>query len=222
MKMFYDSMKTTNKFLFSTDLINYKGKYVTTKYDIIDGIKTGYTTISKNNLVSTAQKNGIRLISVVLKSDPNNIYSDSRYLLDYGFDNYKYHSFTFSGNKITSLPVENGTKNSAVLFSSKTITGLIPKDLNIEEIKEIVNTQSITLPISENQILGSIEYYVKDQLIGRADLVTDEDIVEETLMITLQNHIIKKNGLGQLEYKYYIDIVINILFFFQQSNNTIY
>ncbi|MEA3424410.1 MAG: D-alanyl-D-alanine carboxypeptidase family protein [Bacillota bacterium] len=207
-------MHTTNKFLNSTDLIYYKGKYITAKYNIVDGIKTGYTTVSKNNLVSTAQKNGIRLISVVFKSDPNNIYSDSRALLDYGFDNYKYHSFTFSGNKITSIPIENGTKNSADLFSDKTITGLIPKDFNIENIDEVINTNPITLPISEDQVLGSIEYHVGDQLIGRSDLITDEDIIEKTLFITLQNHLIKKNGLGQIEYKYYINIIINILISF--------
>ena len=207
-------MKTTNKFLNSTDLIYYKGKYVTAKYNIVDGMKTGYTTVSKSNLVSTAQKNGIRLISVVLKSDPNNIYSDSRAILDYGFDNYKYHSFTFSGNKITSIPIENGTKNSADLFSDETITGLIPKDFNIENINEIINTNPITLPISENQVLGSIEYHVGDQLIGKSNLITDADVIEKTFLITLQNYLIKKNGLGEIEYNYYFNIAINILISF--------
>ncbi|MBN2261174.1 MAG: D-alanyl-D-alanine carboxypeptidase [Clostridiales bacterium] len=208
------NMQTTNHFLASNDLIYYEGKYIPVTYKIVDGIKTGYTTMSKNNLVSTAQKNGIRLISIVFKSDANSIYSDSRKLLDYGFDTFKYHSFTFSGNKITSTPIENATKNNVDLFADQTISGLIPNDFDVQNIEEVIQVEPLSLPISENQILGSVEYYAGEQFVGRANLMTDESIEEKTLLITLKNTFIKKNGLGQIEYGYYLNIFFNILISF--------
>ncbi|MGL4912790.1 MAG: D-alanyl-D-alanine carboxypeptidase family protein, partial [Romboutsia sp.] len=80
--------KNTNKFLNSNDKINYKGKDIDIKYDIIDGIKTGYTDDAGRCLVSSGVKNNMRLISAVFKSNGNNLYLDSRTLLDYGFDNF--------------------------------------------------------------------------------------------------------------------------------------
>lgn len=57
------------------------------RYQYADGVKTGYTLEAGRCLVSSATKDGRRLIVVVLKS--KNIYGDSIRLLDYGFDNYQ-------------------------------------------------------------------------------------------------------------------------------------
>lgn len=57
------------------------------RYQFADGVKTGYTLEAGRCLVSSATKNGRRLIVVVLKS--KDIYGDSAQLLDYGFENYQ-------------------------------------------------------------------------------------------------------------------------------------
>jgi D-alanyl-D-alanine carboxypeptidase (penicillin-binding protein 5/6) len=53
------------------------------KYPATVGVKTGYTIAAGGCLVSAAQKNGVTLIAVVLKT--HFIYSDSIKLFDYGF-----------------------------------------------------------------------------------------------------------------------------------------
>lgn len=50
-----------------------------------NGVKTGWTTVASHCLVASAQRNGIRLIAVVLHTD--DAYADVRRLLDYGFKN---------------------------------------------------------------------------------------------------------------------------------------
>jgi D-alanyl-D-alanine carboxypeptidase (penicillin-binding protein 5/6) len=57
------------------------------RYQFADGVKTGYTVEAGSCLVSSATRDGHRLIVVVLKS--KDIYSDSAQLLDYGFANYQ-------------------------------------------------------------------------------------------------------------------------------------
>jgi D-alanyl-D-alanine carboxypeptidase (penicillin-binding protein 5/6) len=59
-------------------------------YDGMDGLKTGYINESKYCLTATAQREGLRLISVVMKSDSVEKRSkDTTTLMNYGFANYK-------------------------------------------------------------------------------------------------------------------------------------
>lgn len=54
-------------------------------YDGIVGGKTGYTSLAGNTLVTCAERNGTRLIAVILKSRQTH-YADTKALLDYGFE----------------------------------------------------------------------------------------------------------------------------------------
>ncbi len=67
-----------HKMFYSTDSRYYEG---------IIGGKTGYTSKAGNTLVTAAERNGVRLIAVVMKSSSTH-YGDTKALLDYGFDNY--------------------------------------------------------------------------------------------------------------------------------------
>lgn len=54
-------------------------------YPGIVGGKTGFTSLAGNTLVTCAEKDGVRLIAVVLKSSQTH-YADTKKLLDYGFE----------------------------------------------------------------------------------------------------------------------------------------
>lgn len=56
-------------------------------YEGIIGGKTGYTSLAGNTLVTGVERNGVRLIAVVMKSSGTH-YTDTKALLDYGFENY--------------------------------------------------------------------------------------------------------------------------------------
>ena len=53
-------------------------------YEGIVGGKTGYTSLAGNTLVTCVERNGTRLIAVILKSRQTH-YADTKALLDYGF-----------------------------------------------------------------------------------------------------------------------------------------
>ncbi len=57
-------------------------------YEGIIGGKTGYTSLAGNTLVTGAERNGVRLIAVVMKSKSTH-YQDTKAMLDYGFANYE-------------------------------------------------------------------------------------------------------------------------------------
>lgn len=57
-------------------------------YPGIVGGKTGYTTLAGNTLVTCAQKNGFKLIAVILKGSTPQYWTDTKNLLDFGFENF--------------------------------------------------------------------------------------------------------------------------------------
>lgn len=83
-----------HKMMYSTDSRYYPG---------IIGGKTGYTSKAGNTLVTGAEKNGVRLIAVVMKSKSTH-YADTKALLDYGFA-----KMAASGSSGTS---QNGSQSS--------------------------------------------------------------------------------------------------------------
>ncbi len=56
-------------------------------YEGIIGGKTGYTSLAGNTLVTGVERDGVRLIAVVMKGKGSQ-YTDTKALLDYGFANY--------------------------------------------------------------------------------------------------------------------------------------
>ncbi len=57
-------------------------------YEYLVGSKTGYTDAARNCLVSCAEKDGMKLICVVLRDSSNAHYDDTIALFDYGFQNF--------------------------------------------------------------------------------------------------------------------------------------
>ena len=82
-------------------------------YEGIIGGKTGYTSLAGNTLVTCAERNGVRLIAVILKSSQTH-YDDTKKLLDYGFAVAGSASGTPAGtNTSVSDAANNSTSNSS-------------------------------------------------------------------------------------------------------------
>ena len=58
-------------------------------YEYAVGGKTGYTTEANNTLVTMADNGEMKLVCVTLKTYPGHVYSDTKALLEYGFNNFK-------------------------------------------------------------------------------------------------------------------------------------
>lgn len=58
-------------------------------YEKAVGGKTGYTTEAQNTLITMAEDGNLRLVCVVFKTYGGHVYSDTRALLEYGFQNFQ-------------------------------------------------------------------------------------------------------------------------------------
>lgn len=180
-----------NKFLRSSATMIYKDKEVPIKYDIVDGIKTGYTDTAGNCLLSSAVKNDMRVIAAVFKAMGTNVYVDSRTLLDYGFENYY---------SKTIVDKEEYTKTKRVLFSKEKELIYQPKasykvtlkngesfDSSNYSYKEKLNYD---LPIYKGDKVGTIEIYNNNKLEKTVDLVSTNEI-HSTFSFITENKVFK-------------------------------
>lgn len=78
-EVYKDSSET---FYNRNELVNRSSQHY---FDGADGIKTGFTDEAGYCLVSSASRNGKKLIAVVLHSSKENVWNDSTAMLEYGF-----------------------------------------------------------------------------------------------------------------------------------------
>lgn len=106
------------------------GKYA---YPYLVGCKTGYTDVARSTLVSCAEKDGMKLICVVMKDENPNYYEDTISLFDYGFSN-------FQRVNISQTETKYNIDNAGSFYSGNDIFG------NSKPILQLNQTDSITLP----------------------------------------------------------------------------
>ena len=81
----------------------------------VDGMKTGHTESAGYCLVSTAKRDNMRLISVVLGTDSENARADtSQALLNYGFRFFETHKLYDAGKQLASARVWKGQAKAAL------------------------------------------------------------------------------------------------------------
>jgi len=169
-------LRNTNKLLFSNDTINVDGKQLPVKYEGASGIKTGTTSHAQNCLVSFVEKDNQRLISVVLKANGNNVYSDTHKLMDYGFNNFSNATIGYKNEFVDNIKVENGIQ--------KFVAGILDNDFvyplssdNMGKIEEKTSLrENLAAPISKDDILGTKEYYLNGKMIGKANIISTMDV----------------------------------------------
>jgi serine-type D-Ala-D-Ala carboxypeptidase (penicillin-binding protein 5/6) len=71
------------------------------------GVKTGYTAGAKYCLVGAAQRDGLRLVAVVLGA-PNEPFSDAAAMLNYGFEAFERRSLVAAGDDLGPIQIRGG------------------------------------------------------------------------------------------------------------------
>lgn len=188
--------RNTNRFLWSSQKIDYNGTQIPIKYDVVDGVKTGFTDEAKNCLVSTGEKNGIRVIAVSLKNETFEVYKNSRKLLDYGFENFQKKSLV-SANEIVGSQEFPKTVEKKLDFYVKDNFVLVENiNSNSSYVFEVLLKEGLQAPVQKNDLIG--EYLIKQNgtLIQSLPLYANNSLES----IYSMNNILKRAQ----EYKFYL------------------
>ena len=145
--------------------------------DSVDGVKTGHTDSAGFCLISSAQRNDMRLIAVVAGSESENerLIASQR-LLEYGFRFYATQKLVSQEIKVTTAKVWGGKTNEVALGSAKDIYLTLPRSefKNIKANYQFNN--NLQAPIEIGQMIGSIEFTSNDRVVLSAPLVAIETV----------------------------------------------
>ena len=145
--------------------------------DSVDGVKTGHTDSAGFCLISSAQRNDMRLIAVVAGSESENErLTASQRLLEYGFRFYATQKLVSQEIKVTTAKVWGGKTNEVALGSAKDIYLTLPRSefKNIKANYQFNN--NLQAPIEVGQMIGSIEFTSNDRVVLSAPLVAIETV----------------------------------------------
>lgn len=141
-------------------------------YNGIIGGKTGYTSLAGNTLVTCAERDGLKLIAVVLNGHQTH-YSDTKAMLDFGFANFK--SIFIADEDKTYQNIENDLSIGGI-FSGETIKLSVDKN------------SAVTLPMdgSFSDVTSSLDYDLDDSApdgaIARIDYMYGDRIVGQAYL----------------------------------------
>lgn len=127
-------------------------------YDGLLGIKTGFTTKSLYCLTTAAERNGVKLIAVLLNCSNSKVrFQEARNLLNYGFANYKNLTFYNSGDVITKSAIEGAIEDSIDITAKKNVSVLINNDCKEDEFDlEYKIEKNLIAPLDVNTVVGKI------------------------------------------------------------------
>ena len=141
-------------------------------YEDLVGAKTGFTSVARSCLVSCAERNGLKLICVVLKDESPLQYEDTISLFEYGFSNFEKVNISQTETKYSIDDAGFFYSENDIFGSSQPLLTLnqddyivLPKTADFED-----TVSSISYETQEENQAAVITYTYHDVFIGSASL----------------------------------------------------
>ncbi|MGG5796563.1 D-alanyl-D-alanine carboxypeptidase family protein [Bacillus nitratireducens] len=170
---------------------NWMLKGLIKEYEGVDGLKTGSTPEAGDCFTGTIERNGMRFISVVIKTNSHTArFDETKKLYDYGFANFEMKKMYEKGSSVKgkeTVRVENAKDKDVAVQTKQAVSLPVPKgskDVYKTEFKE--GNKGQEAPVKKGVSLGQMVITPKDGndpgfLSGKSlqvDLVTKSEVEE--------------------------------------------
>ncbi|CAM5207352.1 D-alanyl-D-alanine carboxypeptidase [Oligella ureolytica] len=148
----------------------------------VDGLKTGHTSSAGYSLITTAERDGRRLLSVVIGTE--SIAARERAnqaLLDWGYANFVAREVAAAGDEIVSLRVWEGKSKEARLGSKNKVAIAVPRgrEDQVQAMTQI--NQKLVAPLQRGQQVGLVQFVLDGHIMKQDPLVVIEDVEQAGL-----------------------------------------
>lgn len=121
------------------------------------GIKTGFTQDAGYCLSGAAERDGTRLIGVILGCTTSNVrFAEIKKMLDYGFSNYESVRIAEKGQVQKALKIEKGTPSKIDIVMGDDVAVLVKKGKKKSITTKVEVNGYIKLPLKRGQKLGEL------------------------------------------------------------------
>jgi len=141
----------------------------------VDGMKTGHTDDAGYCLVASAQRNGMRLIAVVMGAINDKARTDdTEGLLNYGFRFFETQKLYSSNTVLVAPRVWFGKKNTVPLGVKNDLYVTVPVG-RFKDVKISVSLSDLKAPIVKGQVCGVVNVTLDDKIIAIQPLIALND-----------------------------------------------
>ena len=156
-------------------------------YEGATGLKTGSTGKALYCLSGTAERDGLHLIAVVMAAPDFKVrFQETMKLLDYGFANYSAQKGLPAEEKMAEIPITKGMADTVDAVVKEEISFLLKKDSGKEWETKVETLPTVDAPVKKGEKVGEVVYTISGKEVGRADLITAEDVEKADLGTMLE------------------------------------
>lgn len=146
-------------------------------YKGVDGLKTGYTAEAGYCLTSTAKKEGMRIITVVMgEPDIKTRQKETTEMLDYAFAQYETEQLLSTKSELGKVEIEKGKEKYVTIVPSEEIVLLHKKIENKKTATYELHVGTLKAPIKKGDIVGSLDVLEDQNVIRKISVTVKEDI----------------------------------------------
>lgn len=167
----------------------------TYEYEYLVGAKTGYTSDAGQTLVSCAQKDGMKLICVVMNAVSPNQYKDTLSLFDFGFSNFTTANISENDTTYIAADTSYGTNVIDVLGDSTPLLSMNTDSIIVLPKSAVFTdaTSYITTDTTEENCMAIAHYQYGTHDIGTAQVyvTTGQDtLTSDAMDETISNELL--------------------------------
>lgn len=147
-------------------------------YEGCDGFKTGSADVSKYCLSATAEKNGMRLIAVILGSATSQKrFDEARAMMDYGFANYKRVQVLRTGELLgRQVPVKMGSSETVDVAVGNGLSMLLRAGQEKQLTLEVELPEEVNAPVEAGETLGMVRVLLDGKVIAKLPAIAATDV----------------------------------------------
>jgi D-alanyl-D-alanine carboxypeptidase (penicillin-binding protein 5/6) len=155
----------------------------------VDGLKTGYHNGAGFNLVATAERSRVRLVSVVLGSPSPKVRADETIrLLNTGFAEYERRVVLKSGETLPELFYVNGSEHVYVRVAAASDLLVFGKKGSFSHVRlKVENVRHLTAPAKKGDPVGEIVAVLGGERVGSVPAVVNRDVPKARLTWRIWN-----------------------------------
>lgn len=149
-------------------------------YEGATGLKTGSTDSALYCLSGTAERDGMELISVIMKAPTSaQRFDDAKALLSYGFSTYALETIV-PQEALPPIPVELGTQATVQPVLGEG-TALLLEKAKAGQLRQSVElAESVAAPVAQGDVLGTLTVTAGEETVAQIPIVAGEDVARVT------------------------------------------
>lgn len=148
----------------------------------VDGLKTGWTDAAGYCLVASAERDGMRLISVVMGTESTEARAiETQKLFTYGFRYFETHQVYSEGQVLANVPVWSGKESDLDLGVTEDVFVTIPRGQGENLTAALDVEEAVTAPLENGQLMGVVNVTLDSDLIYRGDVIAMQAVEQGSL-----------------------------------------